>query len=356
MIITVNYVVRNGGQYVRFFLDSLKKQTFKDFEVHVWDNNSDDDTREIIKNEYPEFKLHESKENIGVWAAFEKLVHLEAKLPSEDVLGSLASKYVICMTDVILKEDFIEKAIAVMEKEPQAGALQAKIYQMELYNHGTWNMEHGTKIIDTLGFKIFRSRKIINLGQGEEDKGQYNNLKEVFAVEGAVPIFRREALESCRINGWLIDPDYRSGPLGYGDDLDLAWRMRLFGWKHVLSHEVVAYHDRSTTKDTSSGAISYLKRVKERRKIDIQKRRLDWRNTRFTIIKNDYIINILRDLPRIISREIAVFGYTLMFEPQVLREIGNFIKYLPRMIKRRGQIMKKAKASPKEMRQWITSK
>lgn len=326
--VTVNYIVCNGEKYIRYFLDSLKNQTYKDFKVNVWDNNSTDNTREIVKSEYPEFNLIESPENIGVWAAFEKLA-------SQD-----DSKYIICMTDVILKEDFIEKAIAAMEQDPQIGGLQAKIYQMKLYGE---EKPIFSNTIDTVGFKIFRSRKIINLGQGEEDKRQYDNLKEIFAVEGAVPIFRKEALESCRINGWLIDPDYRIGPLGYGDDLDLAWRIRLFGWKQILSPDVIAYHDRSTTKGTSKGLKDYLERRKERANIDIIKRRLDWRNTRFTIIKNDYIISILKDLPWIIVREIAVLGYMILFEPKVLAEIPNFMKYLPNMVKKRRQIMCQAK-------------
>lgn len=358
MVITVNYIVRNSEKYIRYFLNSLKNQTYpaqsnpadrqqkgqtlsgagKYFKVNVWDNNSTDSTREIVKNEYPEFNLLESPDNIGVWAAFEKLVN-------ED-----DSKYIICLTDVILKEDFIEKAVNIMEQNPNSGSLQAKIYQMELYNSG---QPVKTRIIDTCGFKIFKSRKIINLGQGEEDKGQYDSLKEIFAVEGAVPIFRKESLEDCRINGHFIDPDYRTGALGYGDDLDLAWRMRLFGWKQLFSPEVIAYHDRSTTKGFSKNLKNHLARVKERQKIDIAKRRLDWRNTRFTIIKNDYTINILKDLAYIIPREIGVLGYTILFEPAVLKEFGNFIKYLPRMLKRREGIIRRAKLTHGELRKWF---
>ena len=337
-IITVNYVVRNGEKYIRYFLDSLKKQTYQSFEVYIWDNNSTDRTPEIIKNEYPQFKLHESSENIGFWAGQEKLIN------------QTDSKYIICLSDIILKVNFIEKAVRVMEANPDCGALQAKIYQMDLYDRAE---PVYTNRIDTLGFKFFRSRKLINLGHGEEDTSPSFTIKEIFAVEGAVPIFRREALESCRIKNWIIDPDYRVGPLGYGDDLDLAWRMRLFGWKHLLAPDIICYHDRSTTKGYSKSAKDYLVRVKERRKIDIQKRRLDWRNTRFTITKNDYIINILKDLPYILAREVRVLGYTVLFEPKVLAEIPNFIKYLPGMIRKRREVMKRAKVSPTDMAKWF---
>src|SRR3989344_367498 len=335
-MITVNYIVRNGERDIRLFLDSLKNQTLQQssgqasFKVNVWDNNSSDSTPDIVRKEYPEFELHESKENIGVWAAFEKLVNADK-----------GSKYVICMNDVILDKDFLEKAINLMEQNPDAGALQAKIYQT------------GTKIIDTCGFKVFKSRKVINLGQGETDTVQYDSLHEIFATEGAIPVFRKEALEDCRVEGHIIDPDYRIGPLGYGDDLDLAWRMRLFGWQHLFAQNVIAYHNRSTTKSYSNNLKDYLARTKERQKIDIIKRRLDWRNTRFTIIKNDYIINILKDLLYVIFREIGVLGYVVLFEPGVLKEVGNFIKYLPKMLKRRRKVIRRAKLTHGELRKWF---
>lgn len=357
-------MVRNGGKYIRFFLDSLKNQTCRDFEVHILDNNSTDDTREIIKKEYPEFILYENQENIGAWAGFEKLINLEINLGVELLNRSSTPKYIVCMTDVILKEDFLEKALAIMEANPDCGALQAKVYQMNLYDNKESDFQFKVskfKIIDTCGFKIFKSRKVINLGQGQEDNGQFDNIGEIFGVEGVVPIFKREALESCYItpprsstSKWLIDPDYRIGSLGYGDDLDLAWRIRLFGWKQIFAPNVIAYHDRSTTKGYSKSIKNYLERVKERQKIDPLKRRLDWRNVRFTIIKNDYIINILKDLPHILAREIGILGYTILFEPLILTEFAGFIKHLPEIIKKREEVMKKAKISPADMRHWFT--
>ena len=132
--------------------------------------------------------------------------------------------------------------------------------------------------------------------------------------------------------------------------------MRLFGWKQVYAPDVIAYHDRSTSKTIASARAhwwQYAPRAKERRQIALQKRQLDWLNVRFTIIKNDYIINVLRDLPQIVWRELKVLGYTLIFEPRVLAILPRFFKLLLRVIRTRIEIMKKVKASPREMRQWL---
>ena len=85
----------------------------------------------------------------------------------------------------------------------------------------------------------------------------------------------------------------------------------------------------------------------------MQKRRLEWRNIRFTIIKNDYTINILKDLPHILKREIMMLGYIIIFEPKVLGEVPNFLRLLPKILRKRGQIMERRVARPEEMRKWF---
>jgi GT2 family glycosyltransferase len=165
-----------------------------------------------------------------------------------------------------------------------------------------------------------------------------------------VPFFRRSALEDCRVSGHLFDPDY----FWYGDDLDLAWRMTLFGHRQMFIPDVVAWHDRSTTKGHATSLPGHLRRVSIRRSIPLQKRRLDWSNVRFTIIKNDYIVNLLRDAPWILAREAATFLYTLLLEPQVFRETGRFLRLLPRMITRRRASMRRARTSPELMHHWFT--
>jgi hypothetical protein len=91
-----------------------------------------------------------------------------------------------------------------------------------------------------------------------------------------------------------------------------------------------------------------------RRAIPLRKRRLEWRNIRCTIIKNDYIINILKDLPYILSREIAMVGYLLIFETAVLAELPTLIKFIPRMLRKRKEIMKQARVSSVQIHSYFS--
>ena len=349
-LVTVNLVVLNGEKYIRHCLDWILAQTYSSefVEFNILDNGSTDGTVEIIKEvsfdklRMPKFFLLESKKNLGMWPG------------QEELLKYSNGKYILAMAvDVILDKDFLKNAVNALEKDNKIGALEAKIYKYDLID----GEERKTNIIDTCGFKIFKSRRLINVGHGEKDNGQYDGLGEIFGVEGACPFFRKEALESCKI----IDPAKftKGGPqyeifdhdyFWYGDDFDFAWRMNLFGWKQLFVPSVVAWHDRQTTKKLRQNFKDFLA---IRRAIPLRKRQLEWKNIRFTIIKNDYIINILKDLPYVLKREVMMLGYLIFFEPKVFLEIPSFLRLLPGMIAKRKEIMRKAVVKPKEMRRWF---
>ena len=356
-IVTINLVVLNGEKYIRHCLDSILAQTYARelIELNILDNGSMDKTREIIQGleirisdlGFAKFNLIESKLNLGMWPGQEKL------------LKHSSGKYIVVMAvDVILDKDFITNAVKKMEEDNGVGALQAKIYQFDIQKFEAGNWKPEADIIDTCGFQIFKSRRIINIGHGERDIGQFNQEKEVFAVEGAVPVFRKDALESLKIEIQpqsyskvesrieIVDHDY----FWYGDDLDIAWRMRVFGWKQLFVPHVIAWHDRQTTKNLRKTFTDFLK---TRRRLSLQKRRLEWRNIRFTIIKNDYTINILKDLPYILKREIMMLGYLIIFEPKVLAEVPTLLRLLPKMLRKRKEIMKRRVANHREMRKWF---
>lgn len=332
--VSINVVVRNGERFIRHCLRAVAAQTYPHIQVTILDNASTDQTREIVRTEFPQFTLIEHDRNLGMWPG------------QEFLLSRTQGTYVVALSvDVILDEHFIARAVAASEEDVTLAAVQGKIYQ---YSAADWKLERRT--IDTCGFALSRSRKVINIGHGQADAPAYGQRMTILGVEGAVPFFRRSALEDCRIEGKLIDPDY----FWYGDDLDLVWRMTLFGYHQAFIPDAIAWHDRSTTKGAATvPVLGQLKRRAARKAIPLLKRRLDWSNTRFTIIKNDYIINLFRDLPRILAREIGILGYTVLFEPGVLMEWGRFIRLLPRMLRRRQKVMARATLTPSQIHRFF---
>lgn len=315
-LVSVQVVVRNGERLIRACLDAIRAQTYPNREVIVLDNHSDDGTAHIVEAEYPNDRLIRSDRNWGMWPGHERL------------LPHTHGPYVLAVSaDVVLDSRFIERCVVACEREPSIDAVQGKILQLPDRDR-----------IDTCGFALTRARQVVNVGHGEPDGPAFAHPRDVFGVEGAVPFFRRSALEDCRIEGHIWDPDY----FWYGDDFDLAWRMTLLGHRQVFIPDAVAWHDRATTKGSATVPIvGQLRRRAARRRIPIEKRRLDWANVRFTIIKNDSIVSLWSNAPYILWRECMTIGYTLLFEPGVLLAVPRFIRLLPRMLRQRRELMRR---------------
>lgn len=338
-LVSVNLVVRNGEKYIRGCLDAVLNQSYENLELTVFDNNSDDKTKEIVKKEFPQFRLIENKENYNFGTGQNRCAKLTK---GEYILG-------LCV-DVFLDKDFVKNAVAAMEADEKIGALQAKIYKMVCAENGKCEK---TDIIDTVGFEIYRSRRIVNRGHGEEDKGRFSKAEEIFSYEGACPFFRRAALEDAAVPVSSGDgrKEYHDEDFWwYADDIDLGWRLRLFGWKSFFSPDVIAYHDRSTTKRLSKGRWDF---VKTRRELPALKKRLDWQNTQLTFLKNDICANVVKDFFPFFKRQFSLFVYFLIFEQSTLLAIPKIIRLLPRMLKKRRYIMKRKKASAEEMERWF---
>lgn len=346
----MHLIVHNGEKYISKCLEALAKQTYTNIRVRVFDNASTDSTRDLAKNMYPGAEIIKFNKNYILGGGFNRSLYYTK------------SPYVVGLSvDVLIAPDFIEKAVLAMEENKKAGVLQAKILR--------WDFEKNkkTKIIDTTGMQIFKSRRIINRGHGEEDKEQYDTPEEIFCYEGAVPFFRREALEDAKMDKFkpfyapytdsadrarypyeYLDEDF----IWYADEVDLGWRLRLLGWGSWYEPTVRAWHDRQTTH-TLSG--SHKNFIKHRKTVPAFKRKLDFQNQRLTFIKNDFWVNMLLDAPWFLKRELFLFVYILIWERSSLGAYLNIVRMLPKMIKKRRIIMNKKTVSANEMREWFKS-
>lgn len=328
-LVSINLAVRNGEKYIRYCLKAVKNQSYPNLEVIIFDNNSEDQTKQIVKKEFREFQLIENPKTYRPGKSWNKCIEF------------CKGEYVLALcADVILEKDFIKNAAQRMDGDRSIGALQSKTLIYDFKNQKL------TDIIDTAGFEIFRSRRIANRGHGAKDIGQFEKPEEIFSYEGACGFFRRQALEEAKINGQIFDEDF----VWYADDIDLGWRLNLFGWKNFYDPSVVAWHDRSTTQRLSRG---YWDFIKSRKNIPQEKKRWDYINQRLAMVKNDAAAQFLSDFPFFIFREAKLLAYFLLFEPSTLSGLFDFIKLSSKMIAKRKIIMSKKKMVDKEIKNWF---
>jgi len=334
--VSIQIVTWNSLKFLPDCLKSIFDQTYKDFSVLIIDNASNDGIIEFVKTNYPEVNILRNNKNLGFAIAHNQGMKLFESYP-----------YILVINpDIILEKDWLEKILLAVEKDKKIGAAGGKL--LKIYtSEPEINEKVKTKIIDSTGLKIFRSRRVVDRGEGELDQGQYDKKEEVFGLSAACVLYRRQALEDIKLKIYeeCFDKDF----FVYKEDIDLSYRLRWRGWKIVYCPEAIAYHHRQI----SGGKNKILEIIKKRKERSSLIKHLSYRNHLFVLTKNESFINFLKDLPWILFYELKKFFYILFFEQKTLVAIPEFFAKLPKMLKKRKLIMKNKKIKPKEMRKWI---
>ncbi|HEY3361715.1 MAG TPA: glycosyltransferase family 2 protein [Methanosarcina sp.] len=230
----VNIVILNwnGKENTINCLESLKLTTYSNYKVIIVDNGSTDGSVKYFKNHYPEIELIENKENLG----FAEGNNVAIKR----ILGRGEIKYICLLNnDTLVKPDWLEYLVSALESDGNIGSCQPKI--LSLIN---------PEIIDAVGISINKYGLAGQDGNNEKDLGQYNKKLEIFGVCAGAALYRAKMLNQIG----LFDKDF----FAYYEDVDLAIRARLFGWKSVCVPQAVIYHIHSATLGNESPFKKYL--------------------------------------------------------------------------------------------------
>ena len=202
---------------------------------------------------------------------------------------------------------------------------------------------------------------MINRGQGERDEGQYNKTEEIFGVDGAAPLYRRTALENIKLPIRIkfaynshqnshayeyFDEDF----FCYKEDVDLAWRLQLYGWKSVYEPRAIAYHLRGAGERAVK---NYISVALARRKISQFAKFYSFKNDRLMRIKNELPSLFFRHFFSILIKEIGAWLYVLFLEHYTWNSIKALIKEAPNAWRKRKIIMARKRTGAKEMRKWF---
>ena len=327
-LLDINLITWQGENYLGKLLQSIFNQSFKDFSLLIIDNNSSDNTVSFLKENYPQVKVINNKINLGFAKAHNQAINWTA------------GKYVLCLNqDTVLEKNFLKNALAFMEKNSEAAAITGKILVWDYQN----NLP--TKQIDSLGLKILKNHRVLDRGQGETDTGQYEEINEVFGVSGAAPIFRREVLEKLKYNYEYFDENFFS----YKEDVDLAFRLKLGGYKTFYLPKAIIYHQRSSGLSINSAS----KHLRSRRRRNKYINYHSYKNHFFVLLKNEFLLNVLKYFPWLVAYELKKLFYLLFFEQRTLKSFGEIIRLLPLMLKKRKYIKKNITLiKPTELGQW----
>jgi GT2 family glycosyltransferase len=200
-------------------------------------------------------------------------------------------------------------------------------------------------VIDTTGLQPTRDRRFVNRGQGEPDTGPYDEPDDVWGVDGAVMLLRRAALEDvglpCGRDGvWGAEREYFDEDFfAHKEDVDLAWRLQLGGWRSAYVPAATAWHVRAT-RTAASGSL--LDRWRERRQMAGEHVVRGFGNQRLLQLKNERVSGLVRDLPAWLPKEAAAWLVLVSTERGALAAISRFLRLVPRALRKRKWIQARA--------------
>jgi len=320
----------NSKRFLEPCLKSVEAQTYKHFETIFIDNASSDGSVEYVREHFKDVKVVANRDNLGY-----------AKAANQGMQMSKADYVMVLNPDLILTPNYLELIIKKCEQDPKIAAITGKVLKYD------FEKNEKTKFIDTTGLYCFRNRRVIDRGQGLEDQGQYDDEEEVFGVSGAVPVYRRTALEDIKLPPHdFLDEDF----FMYKEDIDISWRLRLCGWKCYYLPQAVGYHGRGT------GVLkrfTHYQVYKGRKNLSRFQKYYAYKNQRLMQVKNELWGNLARDFFSIFMKEILIFGYIMVREPYLLKALGRFFLQLPRALRNRRLIMRNRKVSARDMAKWL---
>ena len=215
-VVIINY---NSGRYLSDCLRALQEQRFREFQVVVADNDSDDDSFaaavQMLKKESREgdlcIRLVESNENFG-FAKANNLLVADVRTPLFALLNP----------DAVPDPDWLGnlvKAACAHGDVAMFGSTQIRMQDVSRY--------------DGVGDNYLVVGVPWRGGYGHP-LGKIEGVYEVFSPCAAAALYRTESFRS--VGGF--DDSY----FCYGEDVDLGFRLRLSGQKCLQVADAVVHH------------------------------------------------------------------------------------------------------------------
>lgn len=218
-VIIVNW---NGKTDLHECLNSLFKITYSPIEVIVVDNGSSDGSVELVKRKFPNVK----NVNVGKNLGFAEGNNLGYKKST--------GEYVLFLNnDCIVTDDFLDKLVLYLKKNPTVGIVQPTIF---FYRPNT--IFHST--INSVGSFLLKNGFLYHQDYGKKFiKQKYTKPFEIFSAYGACFLVKREVIEKVG----LFDPDY----FAYFEETDLCHRVWLAGYSVMTYPSVHVFHKGAQT-------------------------------------------------------------------------------------------------------------
>lgn len=228
-IVVLNW---NGADFLEQCLESLRAQDYPDFQIVVVDNDSTDNSRDILDYWTKQYgnliKVIYNNRNSG----FAGGVNIGIKQAMKDGAGAVA----LFNNDATAAPNWLSELVAELESDKTIGIATGLL----LHADG--------KTIDSTGdfysiWGLAFPRNRDELTVAAPDSGS------VFGATGGASLYRVDLFKQIG----LFDESF----FAYYEDVDISFRSQLAGWKVYYTKSAVAYHKRGATSEKIPGFTKY---------------------------------------------------------------------------------------------------
>lgn len=301
-VIIPNY---NGKNLINLPLESLKEQEFKDFEIVVVDNGSEDGSRDFILSKYPHVKVISLNKNYGFSFAVNRGIQ------------STESEYVALLNnDVRVDKRWLFEMVKALDERTHAFSCNPKVLRLE----EPWK-------INVLGIRYNSDGEALQIGDGTDDVNLGEKLRYVFGVNAAASLYRR----SLFLEAGLFDETF----FATYEDVDMSFRSQLMGFQSIHCPRSVAYHKVSQTIKRRRYYFGYLRN----------------RNSLLCALKNMPDELLRRNFLKIVGRRAKAILRRSLMSPHKIRTyfficgIFSVLPLVPMVLKKRRKIQRLRKVS-----------
>ena len=214
-IVTPNY---NGEKFLKTFFESLDNDSELIGEVIIVDNGSTDKSKEYIKSNAFNFPvvLIENRENLG----FSPAVNQGIEKAKYEYIFSLNN-------DTEVKKGSIKALVDLISSSDEIFSVQSKMLQYDNKN-----------LIDDVGDEYNLLAWTKKTGENHYSD-EYGEVLEIFSACAGAAMYKKSLLEEIG----MFDDNF----FAYMEDVDLAIRSRIYGYKNLLCPDAIVYHIGSAT-------------------------------------------------------------------------------------------------------------
>lgn len=218
-LIILNY---NGNNYTLDCLNSLRKQTYNNFEIILVDNGSEQSSYLELKNEIKQF---ESDLKITLIRLRNNLFFTGGN--NKGLKIAQGDYFCLLNNDTEVMPDFIEKMVDFLKSRANVGMISPKI---KVYNNKNFIWFAGADI----NFKTSKISKLRGIWDFDPDNTKFNTIEITDYAAGTALFLKREVMDKIG----LLDEIF----FMYSEETDWNLRAKRAGYKNYYVPTTTIYH------------------------------------------------------------------------------------------------------------------